>query len=162
MSDDTYLIRADEIASMEGLHKVHFIDPGAVRTNKSLGDRTGLTGLGIHVIEVAPGQASTALHMHHDEDEGVFILDGTATAVIGEEEHSVGPGDFIGYRKGGLPHRLINSGDEVLRVLVMGQRLAADVCDYPEAGKRMFRSAGLPANVVPLEAVETPSVGRKS
>ena len=56
---DTYLLTADEIDAMEGLHKAHFLNPGARRVNKSLGDATGLTGLGIHIIEVEPGMETT-------------------------------------------------------------------------------------------------------
>lgn len=161
MSDDTYLITADEIAAMEPLDKRHFLNPEARRLNTSLGDRTGLSRIGVHMIEVPPGHASTELHVHHHEEECLYVLSGFATAQIGEARHRVGPGDFIGYRAGGLPHRLVNDGDAPVKVLVMGQRTAFDVCDYPEAGKRMFRAEGLPTNIVEMEAIEEPSVGRK-
>ncbi|MEM6578274.1 MAG: cupin domain-containing protein, partial [Pseudomonadota bacterium] len=85
MPDDTYLITAEEIAAMDGLAKVHFLNPNAKRINKSLGDATGLTGLGFHIIEVAPGDETTEYHVHHFEDECIFVLSGTATAEIGDE-----------------------------------------------------------------------------
>lgn len=50
MSDDTYLIKAAEIDAMEGTDKVHLLNENAKRVNKSLGDMTGLTGLGFHII----------------------------------------------------------------------------------------------------------------
>ena len=83
MTDDIYIVRAEEIAQMEGVHKAHFLNPNAQRVNKSLGDLTGLTGLGFHIIEVAPGFETTEFHVHHHEDECVYVLDGTATAHIG-------------------------------------------------------------------------------
>jgi len=89
---DTYLIRAAQIAAMPGLEKTHFLNPEAKRINKSLGDETGLTGLGFHIIEVAPGAETTEFHVHHYEDECVFVLAGTATALIGGEAHEIGPG----------------------------------------------------------------------
>jgi len=46
MHPSDHLLTADQIENMEGLHKTHFLNPNAVRINKSLGDRTGLTGLG--------------------------------------------------------------------------------------------------------------------
>ncbi|MEM7710776.1 MAG: cupin, partial [Pseudomonadota bacterium] len=52
---DGPLLRAAEIAAMAGLAKTHFLNPQAKRLNKSLGDAVGLTGLGIHLIEVQPG-----------------------------------------------------------------------------------------------------------
>lgn len=162
MSEPTYILRAADIAAMAGLAKTHFLNPEAQRVNKSLGDATGLTGLGIHLIEVAPPHESTEIHVHYHEDEAVFILSGTAIARIGDDEHAVSAGDFIGYRKGGLAHGLRATGTETLRVLVIGQRLDHDVTDYPRLGKRLYRNAGLPWNLVDHDQIESPQAGRKS
>ena len=158
---DTYLITAAEIDAMEGLAKVHFRNPNAQRINKSLGDATGLTGLGIHLIEVAPGHETTEYHVHHYEDEAVYILSGTGTASIGDDDHPIGPGDFIGYRAGGLAHTIVNSGSDTLRILVMGQRLAHDVGDYPRQGKRLYRNAGQPWALVDHADIEEVQAGAK-
>jgi uncharacterized cupin superfamily protein len=158
-----YLIRRDEIAAMAGTRKTHFRNGNARRLNKSLGDATGLTGIGFHLIEVEPGHETTEHHVHHCEDECVFVLSGTATAYIGEEAVEIGPGDFLGYRKGGLPHSIRNTGVELLRCLVAGERLAHDVADYPRQGKRVFRDAGMPWSLVDLADIEHPdgAVGKK-
>ena len=66
---DGYLIKRDAIESMQGLAKTHFLNHKAQRTNKSLGDLTGLTGFGFHIIEVPPGALSTECHVHQFEDE---------------------------------------------------------------------------------------------
>ena len=161
MSEDTYLIRAEEIAAMEGLKKSHFLNDNAVRINKSLGDMAGLTGIGFHIIEVEPGFETTELHMHYHEDEAVFILSGSATAVIGDQKLPVSAGDFLGYRKGGLAHSIRNTGDETLRCIVVGERLAHDVGDYPNLGKRIYRQAGLAPNLVKLADIEEPVMGAK-
>lgn len=158
---DTYLLKAHEIEAMQGLAKTHFLNPNARRINKSLGDATGLTGLGFHIIEVEPGRETTEYHVHHFEDEAVYVLAGTATATIGEEDHAIGPGDFIGYRKGGLAHTILNTGTGVLRLIVVGQRLAHDVGDYPRKGLRIWRNEGLPWDVAPHDAVEHPQAGAK-
>lgn len=120
MSNEPYLITRAEIDAIEGLRKTHFLIPNARRVNKSLGDLTGLTGFGFHLIEVDPGHETTEHHRHYHEDECVFVLSGRATAIIGEEAYTIGPGDFIGYRKGGLAHSIRNTGDEVLRCIVVG------------------------------------------
>nr|WP_295738021.1 cupin domain-containing protein [uncultured Acidocella sp.] len=158
-----YLLRRVEIEAMAGTAKTHFLEPGAKRLNKSLGDATGLTGIGFHLIEVQPGDDSTALHVHSNEDECVYVLSGRGTAYIGDEMFEISAGDFIGYRKGGAAHRLRNSGGTVLRCLVAGERNAHDVCDYPEAGQRLLRAPGLPGSVTPLAAIrELPAgVGKK-
>ena len=161
MAEDTHLVTAEQIAAMEGLSKTHFLNPGAVRTNKSLGDLTGLTGLGIHLVEVEPGFESTEYHVHYYEDEGVYILDGTATVEIGDESFPVKPGDFIGYRKAGLPHTMKNTGDETLRCLVIGQRLNQDVGDYPRKGKRLYRNGALGWDLVDISTLDHPNAGAK-
>lgn len=161
MSEDRYLIRAGEIAAMEGLAKTHFLNTKARRTNKSLGDATGLKGLGFHIIEVEPGFETTEFHRHHHEDEAVFVLSGTATARIGEERVAIGPGDFIGYRAGGAAHGIENTGTEVLRLIVVGQRLPHDVTDYPDRGKRIFRNAGMSWQLVDIDAIEEVQAGAK-
>jgi uncharacterized cupin superfamily protein len=154
MATDTYLLTADEIAELEGTRKTHFLNPKAKRVNKSLGDITGLTGFGFHIIEVAPGDETTEHHLHYYEDECVFVLSGQATAYLGDDTHPIGPGDFIGYRKGGLAHSIKNTGAEVLRCIVVGERLAHDVGDYTRLGKRIYRNVNAPWNLVDLEDVE--------
>jgi uncharacterized cupin superfamily protein len=150
---DNYLVTADQIAAMDAVTTTHSLNPGATRSEKSLGDATGLTGLGIYMTEVAPGEDTTTFHMHHHEDEAIYVLAGTGTARIGEATHSIGPGDFIGYRKGGRAHVLTNTGTETLRYLVIGERRAHDVCDYPERGKRLYRMAGLPDALIPMSVL---------
>jgi len=162
MSNEKYLVRADEIESMQGLRKAHFLNNNAVRINKSLGDLTGLTGLGIHIIEVEPGCDTTEFHLHHHEDECIFILEGEATATIGDDQFAVSAGDFIGYRKGGLPHSVTNTGSTTLKCLVAGERLPHDVGDYPNKKKRIFRNQGLAWNVVNHENLEEPDAGAKN
>jgi uncharacterized cupin superfamily protein len=85
--------------------------------------------------------------------------------VIGDEEFIIGPGDFIGYRKGGLAHSIRNTGAEVLRCIVVGERLPHDVCDYPRQNKRLFRNPGIgmPSNLVDISAIEVlgSHVGKK-
>lgn len=159
---DTYLVKASEIAGMEGLSKVHFLNDTARRVNKSLGDLTGLTGLGFHLIEVEPGHETTEKHMHHFEDECVYVLAGEAIAVIGDAEHAIGPGDFIGYRKGGLAHTIRVTGSERFRAIVVGERSTQDVGDYPDKGKRIYRNAGLPWDVVDhAQIVHPQGAGKK-
>jgi uncharacterized cupin superfamily protein len=158
---DTYLLKAADIDAMEGLAKAHFLNPDAKRVNKSLGDATGLTGLGIHIIEVQPGDETTEYHVHHYEDEAVYVLSGNGTATIGQDDHAIAAGDFIGYRKMGAAHTIVNTGAELLRILVIGQRLPHDVGDYPRQGQRIYRNEGLPWDLVPHEALVHPQAGAK-
>ena len=150
-----------EIEDMPGTAKTHFLNDNARRINKSLGDVTGLSGFGVHLIEVAPGHESTEYHRHYHEDECTYVLSGSGRVTIGDEDHPIGPGDFIAYPKGGAAHTMLATGDEPLRCIVVGERRDHDVGDYPRQGKRIFRQAGLPWNLVDLEAIELPSGGGK-
>lgn len=156
-------LSAHDISAMDGTAKTHFLNPNAQRVNKSLGDACGLTGLGFHIIEVQPGHETTEYHKHYFEDECVFVLSGTATATHGEEDVQIGPGDFLGYAKGGPAHTIVNTGEEVLRCIVVGQRLSHDVGDYPRKGQRIYRNEGQPWDLVDLGSIAHPggSVGKK-
>ena len=155
------VLKKADIDRMPGTDKTHFLNENARRTNKSLGDAAGLTGFGFHLISVPPGRESTEYHRHHHEDECAYVLSGTGTVTIGDADHAIGPGDFVGYPKGGEAHTMTNTGDEPLVCLVVGERLAHDVGDYPRKGKRIFRQAGLPWQLVDVDAIETPNAGAK-
>ncbi|PWG63534.1 cupin domain-containing protein [Spiribacter halobius] len=135
-------LSAQDIERMEGTEKVHFLNPQAVRRNRSLGDAVGLERLGVHLITVPPGHYSTEYHAHRYEEEAVYVLSGRARATLGEDTLAVGPGDFLGYPTNGTAHDLYNDGDEPLVCLVVGQRLAQDVTDYPRLAKRLYRNSG--------------------
>jgi len=157
-----YLIKQADIDAMEGLFKQHYLNPNAQRINKSLGDQVGITGFGFHIIEVPPGRESTEFHVHYHEDECVYVLSGSGQVTIGEAHFDIGPGDFIGYRAGGLAHTMLNTGTEVLKCIVVGQRLAHDVADYPRLNKRLYRNAGQPWDLVDMENIAHPEAGKKA
>ena len=135
-------LSAAKIAAMEGIRRVHNLNPAAIRINKSLGDKAGMRNIGIHLITIAPGDKSTEFHSHKYEEEAIYVLSGRGTGRIGETEHKIGPGDFMGFPGGGEAHETINDGTEPLVCLVIGQRLAQDVVDYPRKGKRLYRNSG--------------------
>lgn len=159
---DKYLVSKEEIEEYKGLTKTHFLNDNAVRVNKSLGDLTGLTGIGFHIIEVQPGAESTEFHKHHYEDECVYLLEGTAQAVIGDKTYAVKAGDFIGYRAGGEAHTLRNNSNSILKCIVVGQRLDHDVGDYPNQNKRIFRQKDMPWNLVDIDNIQEPTGGKKT
>ncbi|MDA8585749.1 cupin domain-containing protein [Rhodobacteraceae bacterium] len=160
-AEHTYLLKAEDIAAMDGVAKTHFQNPNAKRINKSLGDATGLTGLGIHLIEVEPRHQTTEFHVHYQEDEAVYILAGTGEAEIGKDRVSIKAGDFLGYRKNGLAHTIHNTGTTVLQCLVIGQRLEIDIADYPRKAQRIYRSKGMPWDLVDHDEITHPDAGPK-
>ena len=135
-------LSAEKIAALQGVRRVHNLNPAAIRTDKSLGDEAGLKNIGIHLITIAPGDKSTEFHMHRYEDEAIYVLSGNGTAVIGDTKQKIASGDFIGFPANTVAHETINDGTDPLICLVIGQRLSQDVVDYPRKGKRLYRNSG--------------------
>jgi len=160
---ERYILTKAEIEAFEGTQKTHFLNENAKRLNKSLGDLVGLSGVGIHWIEVQPQDALSEKHLHYFEEEAVYILSGQADVTIGEETTRVGEGDFIGFRSNGLAHSMVNSGDEVLRCLVIGQRLDHEVVLYPDKQKKLYINRGHGWDLADVENVDVLSgaVGKK-
>jgi uncharacterized cupin superfamily protein len=157
-----YIVTSQNVSELEGTQKTHFLNLNAQRLNKSLGDLTGLKGLGFHIIEVAPDRDTTEFHVHHHEDECVYILEGNATAEIGDKKYAVAAGDFIGYPAGGEAHNIINTGDQTLKMIVVGQRLPFDIADYPKLEKRIYRQNSVEPDLVDHADIANPQgVGKK-
>jgi uncharacterized cupin superfamily protein len=135
-------LSAEKITALEGIRRVHTLNPAAIRIDKSLGDEVGLKNIGIHLISIAPGDKSTEFHTHRYEEEAIYVLSGRGTEIMGETKEKIGPGDFIGFPAGGDAHETINDGNEPLVCLVIGQRLPQDVVDYPRKRKRLYRNSG--------------------
>mgnify|MGYP005806752331 CR=1 FL=1 len=149
------LLRKADIEAMEETRFVHPLNPGAIRHTRSLGDASGLSSLGVHLVRVTPGDDTTEYHFHHHDEEWIYILSGRATARIAGEEREVGPGDFMGFVAGSVPHGMRNTGTEDLVYLVGGNRLPFDVCDYPDLKKRRYRTDG-GSYFVTWEQIEKP------
>ena len=136
------LIRAADIRALPEERRPHPLDATLIRHTRSLGDAAGLQTLGVHLVRLEQGDTSSVLHFHHQDEEWVYILSGRGVANIGDEQHDVGPGDFLGFTAGSQPHNLHNPSSEELVYLVGGNRLPFDVCDYPKIGKRRYRVNG--------------------
>lgn len=68
-------------------------------------------------IIVAP-QAGPPLHIHHDADEVLFVLEGTVDFVCDGERFRTGPGGFAALPKG-VPHAFRNFENTPARMIVM-------------------------------------------
>ena len=76
-------------------------------------------------------------HVHHREDEGIYVLEGEMTATVGDEAFRMGAGDFAFLPKG-VPHSLSNHSDPPARFVFVsapgGFELLMD--DFVEAARR--------------------------
>ena len=132
-------LSATAIAGLPETARQHPVNPHGLRHSRDLGAATGLTRLGVHLVRVAPGGESTALHSHRTEEEFLYILAGRGIADDGKVETAVGPGDFLGFATDGTLHLLRNTGSEDLVYLLCGERGDYDMAEYPREGRRLIR-----------------------
>lgn len=133
---------AAKISRMKEHRFVHFLNPDAIRYTRSLGDAAGLQTIGVHLVRLKRGDASTEYHFHHQDEEWVYVLSGRGIAEIGTKKTRIGAGDFMGFVAGSLPHAMRNPYRIDLVYLVGGNRWPLDVCDYPRINKRRYRMDG--------------------
>jgi uncharacterized cupin superfamily protein len=102
------------------------------RLKRKLGECFGLTQFGVNLTHLAPGAVSALAHSHSQQDEFIYILAGTLTLLLGEEEFSLSAGDCYGFKAGtGIAHQLVNRSPETATYLEMGDRTAGDEVEYP-------------------------------
>lgn len=137
-----HLTRAEIEAMPERAHRHQFND-NAVRMTRTLGIPAGLSRLGVHLVRLEPGRDSTQFHYHDSDEEFVYILEGSATAYIGEQTFEVGPGDFMGFPSPSPGHGLTNTAERDLVYLVGGESNPADVVHYPWIRRTLIKSQGV-------------------
>ena len=105
---------------------------GALMTLKAHRDSTG-GALGL-VEARFPAGFGPPLHVHHREDEALYVLDGQLRCRVGDQERTAGPGDLVfGPRE--QPHTF-KAGPDGARALVLLT---------PAGFEQMFRDGGVPA-----------------
>ena len=106
---------------------------GDTLTFKATADTTGGTLTAIE-CEAAPGGGPPP-HVHVNEDESFYVLDGGFEILLGDELLRAGPGDYAFVPRGTV-HRFANVGDDVARILILFT---------PGGLEQFFRAAGTPA-----------------
>jgi uncharacterized cupin superfamily protein len=102
----------------------------------------GITQFGAYLDTLMPGATSSDRHWHTAEDELAYILDGTATLIDNDGAHSLHPGDAACWPHG-CPnaHHLENRGTAPCTYLIVGTRVAGDICHYPDTGRKQINTA---------------------
>lgn len=126
-------IRALDVAAIKGqtLYPEPFARIVAGRTKRKLGEVFGLQNFGVNLTHLEPGAASALLHAHTVQDEFVFIIEGTATVVIGEQQYEVSAGECVGFKAGSQAHQIVNRSNETVTYIEIGDRSREDEVVYP-------------------------------
>ncbi len=136
------LVRAADRAHLPEESQSHPLNPLSEIHGHALSQLVGLQRTGVYLLRIPPGKESFVYHSHQLEEEWMYILSGRGIAEIGDEQHEVGPGDFIGFPTPSVAHHLRNPFSEDLVYLSSGERREMEVADFPRHGKRMVRVGG--------------------
>ena len=109
----TTRVRPYTLAKYGGKTVFHF---GGPMTFKATADQTG--GAFGMVEYVAPVGAGTPPHIHTNEDEAFYILDGELTVYSEGIEETVGAGGFV-FLPRNVRHHWVNHGPHAVRFLVL-------------------------------------------
>ena len=94
-----------------------------------------------------PRGSGPPLHVHHNEDETFYILDGEVTMFVGDERIDLVAGDYL-FGARGIPHAY----------LVRSERARMLVTISPSGSEQLFVSLGVPVTDAepPTETVMPP------
>jgi quercetin dioxygenase-like cupin family protein len=120
---------------------------GQLVTIKSSGESTaGRVGV---TETLAPRGSGSPLHVHHNEDEWFYVIDGELTFWVGGQVITAPAGSFV-YGPREVPHTFVVSSEQARFLLVV----------EPAGFEGFVRALGQPASelVIPPPATEPPDV----
>ena len=65
-----------------------------------------------------PHGTATPVHLHHNEDETFYVLEGEVSVLIGDERIDLSPGDYA-FAPRGIPHASVVSSDRARTLVTM-------------------------------------------
>ena len=145
MSPETVTVaKPYRVASGEGLADVWW-KSGRV-TVKTAGAETGKAFSQIETDD--PRGSGPPLHLHHNEDETFYVLEGEVTVVVGDERIDLAAGDY-----------LFGPREVVHAYVVRSERARMLVTASPAGVEQFFVSQGVPVTggEPPTEAVMPPT-----
>jgi uncharacterized cupin superfamily protein len=102
----------------------------------------GLTQFGAYTDRLMPGATSSQRHWHSAEDEMIYVLDGTATVIDNDGAHDLAPGEAACWPHGNPnAHHIANRTDTPVTYIIIGTRVAGDICHYPDEAERQVNLA---------------------
>jgi len=110
----------------------------------ALSDAGGLTQFGAFLETLHPGGQTSLRHWHEQEDEFLYVIDGSVTLIEDGGPRTIGPGACVCW-PAGVPnaHCLRNDGTEPATLFIAGSRFAEDACHYPDIDLHYSRRNGL-------------------
>jgi uncharacterized cupin superfamily protein len=102
-------------------------DTEAMAFDAAIGERLGVTRIGIHHVRVPPGRRTSYPHAESAEEEFVFVIEGRPDVWIDGVLHALAEGDSVGFPAGtGVCHTFLNNTNETVRLMVVGEKPKAE------------------------------------
>ena len=133
-----HLLRHKEITEGQSTFS-HPWNPNSEITGTHLSDMAGLERTGVSLVRLSAGKESFAYHLHHREEEWIYVLSGRGLAKVEGEEYEMHPGDFIAFPTPSVPHLMVNPGEEELVYLMGGEHRQFEIADFPTLDRRIIR-----------------------
>lgn len=102
---------------MTDLEPKEFVLAGVVMKRLVSGEQTN--GLFCLFENRSDGQTKTPIHVHADDDETIYVVEGRLTAIVDGEARTLLPSESA-FLKRGIPHQLMNPGNQTTRYILIG------------------------------------------
>ena len=103
-----------------------------------VGAQAGAEELAANVYELDPGAVGSPLHVHHANEELLFVLAGTPSLRGPHGTQLLSAGAVLAFPRGHTgAHSLVNRSDAPVRYLVVSTTNRPDVVEYLDTGARL-------------------------
>jgi len=120
MDRPKFIISASDVPEEDGTYPQ---SEERLSFGRPIGRAAGLARIGLHIERVPPGRRTSYPHAESDEEEFVYVLEGTVDAWIDGHLHRMTTGDLAAFPAGtGICHTFLNDGERDALLLVGGER----------------------------------------
>ena len=99
----------------------------------AVGAQAGARELAATIYELDPGAVGSPFHVHHANEELLFVLVGTLSLHGPDRTELLAAGAVVAFPRGEAgAHSLVNHSDEPVRYLVVSTTNRPDVVQYPD------------------------------
>jgi uncharacterized cupin superfamily protein len=122
-NNDLFKLIVTNVSDIETEDVNHYPgDDELMSLHASFANHFKLTRLGVHHERLMPGRRVSWPHAEADEEEFVYVIEGTPDLWLDGHLHRLKPGDGIGFPSGtGIGHTIINNTKSDVRLIVVGE-----------------------------------------
>ena len=124
--------------------------PGYSWRGARVGNVVGGDEIGACLYQLEAGERTYPYHLHHGNEEWLFVVSGTPAVRTPEGERVLRAGDLVAFPRGPAgAHRVSGPGT----ILLLSEKRLPDVIEYPDSGKVGVRHHGMGKNFLAADAV---------